>query len=45
MPKTLAEIAIEAGLVNKAQAAKAGRMAEQQRQPLIVMLIKELGID
>ncbi len=45
MPKTLAEIAIEAGLVNKANAAKAGKLAEEHKQPLIVMLIKELGID
>jgi len=45
MPKTLAEIAIEAGLVNKANAAKAGKLAEERRQPLVVMMIKELGVD
>jgi hypothetical protein len=45
MPKTLAEIAIEAGLVTKANAAKAGKMADQKRQPLVVSLIKELGVD
>lgn len=45
MPKTLAEIAIEAGLVNKANAAKAGRMAEEKKLPLVVVLIKELGVD
>ncbi len=45
MPKTLAEIAIEAGLVNKASAAKAGKMAEDRKQPLVVMLIRELGVD
>ena len=45
MPKTLAEIAIEAGLVNKANAAKAGRLAEERKEPLIVTMIKELGID
>ncbi len=45
MPKTLAEIAIDAGLVNKASAAKAGRLAEERGQPLIVILIKELGVD
>jgi hypothetical protein len=45
MPKTLAEIAIEAGLVNKANAAKAGKLAEERKQPLIVTLIKELGVD
>jgi hypothetical protein len=45
LPKTLAEIAIEAGLVNKAGAAKAGRLAEERKQPLVVMLIRELGVD
>ena len=45
MPKTLAEIAIEAGLVNKTNAAKAGRLADERRVPLVVTLIKDLGID
>jgi len=45
MPKTLAEIAIEAGLVNKASAAKAGKLAEERKEPLVVTLIKELGVD
>ncbi|MDB4962368.1 MAG: ral secretory system protein domain protein [Myxococcales bacterium] len=45
MPKTLAEIAIEAGLVNKTSAAKAGRLAEERKEPLVVTLIKELGVD
>jgi len=45
LPKTLAEIAIEAGLVNKANAAKAGRLADQQKLPLVVTLIKDLGVD
>jgi len=45
LPKTLAEIAIDAGLVNKASAAKAGKMAEEQKEPLVVMLIRELGVD
>jgi hypothetical protein len=43
--KTLAEIAIEAGLVTKASAAKAGRMAEERKQPLVVILVRELGVD
>ena len=43
--KTLGEIAIEAGLVNRASAAKAGRMAEERKQPLVVMLIREIGVD
>lgn len=45
MPKTLAEIAIDAGLVTKAGAAKAGRMAEERNQPLVVMLVREIGVD
>jgi hypothetical protein len=45
MPKTLAEIAIEAGLVNKTNAARAGKLAEERKQPLIVTLIKDLGVD
>jgi hypothetical protein len=43
--KTLAEIAIEAGLVTKAGAAKAGRMAEDRKQPLVAILVRELGVD
>jgi hypothetical protein len=45
VPKTLAEIAIEAGLVNRTSAAKAGRLAEERNEPLVVTLIKELGVD
>jgi hypothetical protein len=43
--KTLAEIAIEAGLVTKAGAAKAGRLSEERKLPLVVILIRELGVD
>jgi hypothetical protein len=43
--KTLAEIAIEAGLVTKAGAAKAGRLSEERQLPLVVILIRELGVD
>ena len=45
MPKTLAEIAIEAGLVNKTNAARAGKLAEERKEPLIVTLIRELGVN
>lgn len=45
MPKTLAEIAIEAGLVSKPDAARAGRVAEKQAAPLIAVLIREIGVD
>jgi len=43
--KTLGEIAVEAGLVNRVSAAKAGRMAEERKQPLVVVLVRELGVD
>ena len=43
--KTLAEIAIEAGLVTKDSAVKAGRIAATRQQPLIHVLIRELGVD
>ena len=45
MPKTLAEIAITAGLVDKPGAARAGKLAEERRQPLVVVLVRELGVD
>ncbi len=44
--KTLAEIAIEAGLVTKASAAKAGRIAADARSSRWShVLIRELGVD
>ncbi|MEO6777648.1 MAG: hypothetical protein ABI467_32275 [Kofleriaceae bacterium] len=43
--KTLAEIAIEAGLVTKDNAVKAGKIAATRQQPLIHVLIRELGVD
>jgi hypothetical protein len=45
VPKTLGEIAIDAGLVNKAGAARAGKMAEERRLPLVVVLVREVGVD
>jgi hypothetical protein len=45
VPKTLAEIAIEAGLVNKTSAAKAGRMAEEKKLPLVAVLVHDLKVD
>jgi hypothetical protein len=45
VPKTLAEIAIEAGLVTKAIASKAGRMADERKLPLVVVLVRDLGVD
>lgn len=43
--KTLAEIAIEAGLVTKVGAAKAGRLSEERKLPLVVIFVRELKVD
>lgn len=43
--KTLAEIAIEAGLVTKDSAVKAGRIAATRQEPLVSVLIRQLGVD
>jgi hypothetical protein len=45
VPKTIAEIAIEAGLTTKASAARAGKMAEERKLPLVVVMVRDLGID
>jgi type II secretion system (T2SS) protein E len=45
LPKTLGEIAIDAGLVNKAGAARAGKLSEEKKEPLVVVLVRELGVD
>jgi hypothetical protein len=45
VPKTLAEIAIEAGLVTKSTASKAGRMADERKLPLVVVLVRDLGVN
>ncbi len=43
--KTLGEIAIEANLITKANAARAGRMADERKQPLVVILVRDLNVD
>ena len=45
MPKTLAEIAIEAGLVTKADIQRAGKLAEDRKEPLVSILVRELNVD
>jgi hypothetical protein len=45
VPKTLAEIAIEAGLVTRAEATRAGRAAEKSGVPLVVAFIRDLEVD
>jgi hypothetical protein len=43
--KTLAEIAIEAGLVTKPDVERAGRLVDKHNQPLISIFVRELGVD
>ncbi|MBA2540326.1 MAG: hypothetical protein H0V17_11870 [Deltaproteobacteria bacterium] len=45
MPKTLAEIAIDAGLATKANITKAAKLAEEKKTPLVVTLVRDLGVD
>jgi hypothetical protein len=45
LPKTLGEIAVDAGLVSKTDATRAGKIADTQAQPLIAVLIREIGVD
>jgi hypothetical protein len=44
VPKTLAEIAIEAGLISRADAARAGRTSEQ-RSIALVAALRDAGVD
>ena len=43
--KTLAEIAVESGLVNRAEVARASRNAEQRGTPLVVALVRDAEVD
>lgn len=45
MPSSLAEIVLEEGLVNTAGLAEAVTSSDAQRQPIVVPLIREQGID
>jgi len=45
LPKTLAEIAIDAGLATKASIAKAAKIADEKKLPLVVALVRELKVD
>jgi len=45
LPRTLAEIAVDAGLVSLADAVRAGRLAEQRGEPLVAVIVRELGVD
>jgi hypothetical protein len=45
LPKTLAEIALDAGLIDRAEVARAARAAEQRGVPLVVALVRDAGVD
>lgn len=45
MPKTLAQIAVDAGLLSRADVGRAEQLADERRVPLVVALIRELGVD
>ncbi len=45
MPRTLSQITVEAGLVSRADLARASDIADEQRVPLVVVLVREFGVD
>ena len=45
MPKTLAQIAVDAGLMSRADVGRARQLADEKRVPLVVALVRELGVD
>ena len=45
MTKSLSQIAVEAGLVSRADLSRAEELAEEQQLPLVVVLTRELGVD
>ena len=45
MTKTLSQIVVEAGLVSRDDLARAEELADEQRVPLVVVLIREIGVD
>ena len=45
VPKSLAEIVIEAGLVPRGEVVRAAQRSDERGVPLIVVLVRELGVD
>lgn len=45
MPKTLAQIAVDAGLLSRADVIRAQELAEERSLPLAVVVVRELGVD
>ena len=45
MPKTLAQIAVDAGLLSRADVVRARELADERQVPLAVIVVRELGVD
>lgn len=45
MPKTFAQIAVDAGLLSRADLSRARELAEERGVPLAVIAVRELGVD
>jgi hypothetical protein len=45
VPKTLAQIAVDAGLLSRADVGRAQQLADEKRVPLVVALVREMGVD
>jgi hypothetical protein len=45
VPKTLTQIVVDAGLLSRADVGRAEQLADEKRVPLVVALIRELGVD
>ncbi len=45
MPKTLAQIAVDAGLLSRADVLRAQELADERSLPLAVVVVRELGVD
>ena len=45
MVKTLAQIAVDSGLISRADLGRAQELSDERRQPLVEILVRELGVD
>jgi hypothetical protein len=45
LPKTLAQIAVDAGLLSRADVTRAQELADERALPLAVVVVRELGVD
>jgi Type II secretion system (T2SS), protein E, N-terminal domain len=45
LPKSLAQIAVDAGLLSRADVARAQEVANERSLPLVVVVVREFGVD